>query len=409
MSNDKYRVLLVDDDHSLLRLLSMRLSAEGYEVNAVDSGEQALVQLPLFHPHIIITDLQMGGMDGMTLFKQVNSRNPSLPVLILTAHGSIPDAVEATSKGVFSYLTKPFNSKILLEHVARALKITGESPAEQTDAKSDAWRKGIISRSPAMENLLTQARLVADSDTSVLIQGRSGTGKELFARAIHNASPRANGEFIALNCSAIPESLFESELFGHVKGAFTGATRDHPGLFRAAEGGTLLLDEIGDMPLSFQVKLLRTLQERVIRPVGSTESIPVDVRIISATHQDLELALEEKTFREDLYYRLNVVTLELPALTERREDIPLLANHFLHGFPDAKKRGVTGFSPDAMEELLTAPWPGNVRQLYNAVEHSVALSTTPLIPVSLVQRALRIESGDIASFADSIGGFSTLF
>ena len=405
MSNDKYRVLLVDDDHSLLRLLSMRLSAEGYEVNAVDSGEQALVQLPLFHPHIIITDLQMGGMDGMTLFKQVNSRNPSLPVLILTAHGSIPDAVEATSSGVFSYLTKPFNSKILLEHVARALKITGESPAEQTDAKSDAWREEIISRSTAMENLLTQARLVADSDTSVLIQGQSGTGKELFARAIHNASPRANAEFVALNCSAIPESLFESELFGHVKGAFTGATRDHPGLFRAAEGGTLLLDEIGDMPLSFQVKLLRTLQERVIRPVGSTESIPVDVRIISATHQDLELALEEKTFREDLYYRLNVVTLELPALTERREDIPLLANHFLHGFPDAKKRGVTGFSPDAMEELLTAPWPGNVRQLHNAVEHSVALSTTPLIPVSLVQRALRVESGDIASFAEARSQF----
>jgi two-component system response regulator GlrR len=256
-----------------------------------------------------------------------------------------------------------------------------------------------------MENLLTQARLVADSDTSVLIQGQSGTGKELFARAIHNASPRANCEFIALNCSAIPESLFESELFGHVKGAFTGATRDHSGLFRAAEGGTLFLDEIGDMPLSFQVKLLRTLQERIIRPVGSTEFIPVDVRIISATHQDLELALEEKTFREDLYYRLNVVTLELPPLTERREDIPLLANHFLHGFPDAKKRGVTGLSPEAMEELLTAPWPGNVRQLYNAMEHSVALSTTPLIPVSLVQRALRIESGDIPSFVEARNQF----
>ena len=208
MSNDKYRVLLVDDDHSLLRLLSMRLSAGGYEVNAVDSGEQALVQLPLFHPHIIITDLQMGGMDGMTLFKQVQSRSPSLPVLILTAHGSIPDAVEATSRGVFSYLTKPFNSKVLLEHVARALKIIGESPAEQSDVKSDAWRQGIMTRSPVMENLLTQARLVADSDTSVLIQGQSGTGKELFARAIHNASSRANGEVIALNGSAFPESLF---------------------------------------------------------------------------------------------------------------------------------------------------------------------------------------------------------
>lgn len=405
MSNDKHRVLLVDDDHSLLRLLSMRLSAAGYEINAVESGEQALVQLPLFHPHIIITDLQMDGMDGMTLFKQVHSRSPSLPVLILTAHGSIPDAVEATSKGVFSYLTKPFNSKVLLEHVARALKIIGKSPAESSDLKSDAWREGILTRSPAMESLLTQVRLVADSDTSVLVQGQSGTGKELFARAVHNASPRAKGEFIALNCSAIPESLFESELFGHVKGAFTGATRDHPGLFRAAEGGTLFLDEIGDMPVSFQVKMLRTLQERIIRPVGSTESIAIDVRIISATHQDLERALEEKTFREDLYYRLNVVTLELPPLTERREDIPLLANHFLHRFPEANKRGVTGFSADAMEELLAAPWPGNVRQLYNAVEHSVALSTTPLIPVSLVQRALRIESGDIPSYAEARSQF----
>jgi two-component system response regulator GlrR len=405
MKNDKYRVLRVDDDNSLLRLLSMRLSAEGYEVNAVESGEQALVQLPLFNPHIIITDLQMDGMDGMTLFKQVHSRSPSLPVLILTAHGTIPDAVEATSSGVFSYLTKPFDSKILLEHVARALKIMGEAPAEQTDARSNAWREAIVTRSPVMENLLTQAHLVAESDTSVLLQGQSGTGKELFARAIHNASPRAEGEFVALNCSAIPETLFESELFGHVKGAFTGATRDHEGLFRAAEGGTLFLDEIGDMPLSFQVKLLRTLQERVIRPVGSTETITIDVRIISATHRDLELALEEKAFREDLYYRLNVVTIELPLLTDRREDIPLLANHFLHAFPDTEKRGVTGFSPEAMEELLSAPWPGNVRQLYNAVEHSVALSTTPLIPVSLVQRALRLESGDIPSFVDARNQF----
>ena len=211
----------------------------------------------------------------------------------------------------------------------------------------------------------------------MLIHGQSGTGKELFARAIHKASPRASGPFVALNCSAIPESLFESELFGHAKGAFTGATREHPGLFRAAEGGTLFLDEIGDMPLSFQVKLLRALQERVIRPVGSTESVPVDVRIISATHQDLDQALEENTFREDLYYRLNVVTLELPSLAERREDIPLLANHFLINFPDTEKRGISGFAPEAMEAMVSAPWPGNVRQLYNEVEQSVALSTTP--------------------------------
>jgi len=405
MTSEKFRILLVDDDRGLLRLLSMRLSAAGYMVEAVESGEQALAQLPLFRPHLIITDLQMGGMDGMTLFAQVHKRNPGMPVLILTAHGTIPDAVDATSRGVFSYLTKPFNSKVLLEHVERALKLTGDAPAGQTGADSEAWRSAIVTRSPLMENLLTQARLIADSDASVLIQGQSGTGKELLARAIHNASPRAERPFVALNCSAIPETLFESELFGHVKGAFTGASRDHPGLFRSAEGGTLFLDEIGDMPLGFQVKLLRTLQERVIRPVGSTSMLDVDVRIISATHQDLLEAVAQNTFREDLYYRLNVVNLELPSLAERREDIILLANHFLRQFPDASKRGITGFSSEAQEAMLYAAWPGNVRQLYNVVEQSVALSTTPLIPASLVQRALRNEAGDIPSFADARNQF----
>jgi two-component system response regulator GlrR len=275
----------------------------------------------------------------------------------------------------------------------------------QPDAKRGEWRKELVTRSPLMENLLTQARLIAGSDASVLIQGQSGTGKELLARAIHRASARAGGPFVALNCSAIPESLFESELFGHVKGAFTGATREHPGLFRAAAGGTLFLDEIGDMPLAFQVKLLRALQERVIRPVGSTDTVAIDVRIISATHQDLELAMRENRFREDLYYRMNVVTLELPLLAERREDIPLLANHFLKHFPDTGKKGVRGFSPEAMEVMLSAPWPGNVRQLYNVVEQSVALSTTPLIPVSLVQRALRGDSSEMPAFAEARSQF----
>jgi two-component system response regulator GlrR len=401
MTTNKYRVLLVDDDHSLLRLLSLRLSTAGYEVSAVESGEQALAQLPLFHPHLIITDLQMDGMDGLTLFNQVHSRNPSLPVMILTAHGTIPDAVEATSRGVYSYLTKPFNSAILLDHVARALKITGEAPASQPDATAAEWRKEIVTRSPLMESLLTQARLVADSDASVLIRGQSGTGKELLAKAIHHASPRSARPFLGLNCSAIPESLFESELFGHTKGSFTGATRDHEGMFQAAAGGTLFLDEIGDMPAGFQVKLLRALQERTIRPVGSTEAVPIDVRIISATHQDLEQAQQDNKFREDLYYRLNVVTLELPSLAERREDIPLLANHFLQTFPDAEKKGITGFSAEAMEIMLPAAWPGNIRQLYNVVEQSVALSTTSLIPASLVQRALRSEPGEIPAFADA--------
>jgi len=407
MATEKYRVMIVDDDLSLLRLLTLRLSAAGYAVIAVESGEHALVQLPLCHPHLVITDLKMEGMDGITLFNRIHSLNPALPVLILTAHGTIPDAVDATSRGVFSYLTKPFDSKILLDQVARALKITGDVAAVQpkTGKESDSWRKDIITRSRLVENLLTQVRLVAESDASVLIQGESGTGKELFAHAIHKASTRAGGQFVALNCSAIPESLFESELFGHVKGAFTGASRDHPGMFRAAEGGTLFLDEIGDMPPAFQVKLLRALQDRTIRPVGSTESIPIDVRIVSATHQDLELAMQEERFREDLYYRLNVVNLSLPSLSERREDITLLASHFLNNFPDAGRRGVTGFSPEAQDVLLSAPWPGNVRQLYNVVEQTVALSTTPLIPASLVQRALRCESGDIPSFVEARSQF----
>ena len=404
MTSNKHRVLLVDDDHGLLRLLSLRLSTAGYEVSAVESGEQALAQLPLFQPHLIITDLQMGGMDGLTLFDQVHRRNPSLPVMILTAHGTIPDAVEATSRGVYSYLTKPFNSKTLLEHVARALKITGDAPADNDELTSE-WRKEIITRSPLMESLLTQARLVADSDASVLIRGQSGTGKELLARAIHRASPRSAHPFLGLNCSAIPESLFESELFGHTKGSFTGATRDHEGMFRAAEGGTLFLDEIGDMPPGFQVKLLRALQERTIRPVGSTAALPIDVRIISATHQDLEQAQQDHEFREDLYYRLNVVTLELPLLSERREDIPLLANHFLNTFPDAAKKGVTGFSTETMEAMLSATWPGNIRQLYNVVEQSVALSTTSLIPASLVQRALRSEPKKMPAFAEARSQF----
>ncbi|HEY9149807.1 MAG TPA: sigma-54 dependent transcriptional regulator, partial [Gammaproteobacteria bacterium] len=354
MSACKYRILLVDDDRSLLRLLSMRLAAVGYEVAAVESGEQALAQLSVFRPHLVITDLRMGGMDGMALFDQIHSRNPALPVLILTAHGTIPDAVDATSKGVFSFLTKPFDSQVLLTQVGRALKVSGEGRHTDEEEQQAEWRRDIVTRSPVMEDLLTQACLVAASDASVFIHGQSGTGKELLARALHKASARYEGPFVAVNCSAIPESLMESELFGHAKGAFTGANREHKGLFQAAHGGTLFLDEIGDMPLSFQVKLLRALQERVVRPVGSTQSVEVDVRIISATHRDLDEALEEGEFREDLYYRLNVVTLEMPTLAERREDIPLLASHFLELICQNSRKEVKGFAPEAMELLLAA-------------------------------------------------------
>jgi two-component system response regulator GlrR len=256
-----------------------------------------------------------------------------------------------------------------------------------------------------MDALLAEARLAAESEASLLIQGESGTGKELLARAIHRASPRHAKPFVAVNCGAIPAELLESELFGHVKGAFTGAGRDHPGLFQSAEGGTVFLDEIGDMPLPLQVKLLRVLQEGEVRPVGSTETRPVDVRILSATHRNLEEAIASGEFREDLYYRLNVVTLSLPPLRERREDIPLLARHFLAALTEKYHRRIHGFAPEALDMLAAADWPGNIRQLHNVLEQCVALCTTPTIPASLVARALRDKPAEIQPLAEARTAF----
>jgi two-component system response regulator GlrR len=377
-------VLLVDDDKDLLQLIAMRLSAAGYAVTAVESGEAALAALAVSRPQVVVTDLRMQGMDGMALFDAIHRDSPSLPVVILTAHGTIPEAVTATRRGVFSFLTKPFEPKVLLDTVADAMRLS--SPPVSGELES--WRAEIITRSPAMEDLLSQARRVAASDASVCLYGASGTGKELLARAIHRASPRAQAAFVAVNCGAIPEGLLESELFGHKKGSFTGAVSDHRGLFQAAQGGTLFLDEIGDMPLPLQVKLLRALEERKIRPVGSHESLAVDVRVVAATHRKLEERIASGEFREDLYYRLNVVKLYVPTLAERREDIPLLANEFLSRLGTRYRRGPLAFAPQALELLVSAPWPGNVRQLLNVVEQAVALAATEVIPESLVRQAL---------------------
>ena len=401
----KYKVLVVDDDPNVLQLLSIRLEREGYEVMTAEDGESALASMSAFQPHTVITDLRMDGMDGMALFEVVNERNPLQPVIILTAHGTIPDAVEATKRGVFAYLTKPFESDDLLDCVAKAVGAAGGSNDKNEDEEGDTWRAHIITRSTAMERVLEEARRIAASDASVLIHGQSGTGKELLAKAIHLASARGDGPFVAVNCGAIPESLLESELFGHSKGAFTGATSSHTGLFEAADGGTILLDEIGDMPLELQPKLLRVLQEMEVRRVGSTKAVPIDVRVISATHRNLEEQIESGDFREDLYYRLNVVMLEIPPLSERREDINLLATHFLN---DARSRGhgeVSGFSADAMEELVAAPWPGNVRQLRNVVEQCAVLCSTSLVPVSLVHKALRQKPRELLPFAKARDNF----
>ena len=393
-------VLVVDDDPDLLRLLSMRLRASGYRVSAVDSAESALARVATERPDLVLSDVRLPGRDGLALFDELRARHPALPVILLTAHGTIPDAVAATARGVFGYLTKPFDSQALLEKIRQALSLSA-APSLDDGQGSDAWREEIVYRSKCMGEVLEDAQLVAASDASVLIHGESGSGKELLARAIHRASPRAGKPFIAVNCGAIPEALLESELFGHVKGAFTGAIANHVGLFQAADGGTLFLDEIGDMPLPLQVKLLRVLQERAVRPVGATESLAIDVRILSATHRDLDVAMGEGQFREDLFYRLNVVSLSLPSLDQRREDIPLLATHFLQTLVAKYRKKLNGFAPEALEALAIAPWPGNVRQLYNVVEQVCALATSPLIPLALVQRALRVRSNEVLSYAEA--------
>jgi two-component system response regulator GlrR len=395
----KARILVVDDDPGLLRLLTIRLRAENYEVEAVESAALALAATSRFRPELVITDLRMDQMDGIGLLKELQSRYPGLKVIILTAHGTIPDAVHATQLGAFGFLTKPVDKQELLDQVQKALRISGFVESDED------WRAEIVTRSSVVEEKLSQAHMVAGTDARVLITGESGTGKELLARAIHNASPRRSKPFVAINCSAMAENLLESELFGHVKGAFTGAVRDHQGLFQSADDGTLLLDEIGDMPMRLQVKLLRVLQENNIRPIGATDPIPVNVRVISATHRDLQQLMMSGQFREDLYYRLNVVHIEMPPLNRRREDIPLLVSHFLAQI--SNESGVRKiYAPEAVELLATADWPGNIRQLANVVRQNVALSQTPIIPVELVQQSLGGTQSKLPSFDEARDEFT---
>ncbi|WP_298933568.1 sigma 54-interacting transcriptional regulator [uncultured Ramlibacter sp.] len=400
------RILIVDDDAALLRLLSLRLRGEGHDVVESASGEAALGVLDHELPQLLLTDMRMGGMDGLQLFEAVHRRHPLLPVLILTAHGTIPDAVKALQRGVFGYIAKPFEARALMAEVDRALQASqalgANMPVDPADASPDeAWREAILTRSPRMQQLLAEARQIAQSDASVLVQGDSGTGKELLARAIHAASARSRAKLVAVNCGAIPENLVESELFGHVKGAFTGAVRDRPGLLVEAQGGTVFLDEIADLPLQMQVKLLRVLQERELRPVGAEKTVKINLRVICASHRRLQDEVAAGRFREDLFYRLNVVSLELPALAQRREDIPLLAQHFMASLAQRYGKPLTAFAPGALELLAAAAWPGNVRQLQNVVEKCVVLATAPLIPPSLVQRALSHQVGDMLPFDEA--------
>ncbi|STU63436.1 two-component system response regulator GlrR [Klebsiella pneumoniae] len=392
------RLLLVDDDPGLLKLLGMRLVSEGYSVVTAESGPEALCVLGREKVDLVISDLRMDEMDGLQLFSEIQKGHPGMPVIILTAHGSIPDAVAATQQGVFSFLTKPVDKDALYKAIDEALE-------QRSPATDEAWRQAIVTRSPLMLRLLELAGMVAQSDVSVLINGQSGTGKEIVAQAIHNASPRHDKPFVAINCGALPEQLLESELFGHARGAFTGAVSNREGLFQAAEGGTLFLDEIGDMPVALQVKLLRVLQERKVRPLGSNRDIEINVRIISATHRDLPKAMARGEFREDLFYRLNVVNLKIPPLSERTEDIPLLANHLLRQSADRHKPFVRAFSSDAMKRLMAAKWPGNVRQLVNVIEQCVALTSSPVIGDALVEQALEGENTALPTFVEARNQF----
>ena len=338
-------------------------------------------------------------MDGIGLLKELQSRWPGLRVIILTAHGTIPDAVHATQSGAFGFLTKPVDKQELLDHVQRALKFSGFAQVDED------WRANIITRSQLMEDKLAQANMVAGTEARVLLTGESGTGKELLARAIHEASPRRNKPFIAVNCVAIAEEQLESELFGHEKGAFPGATRAHKGQFEGAEGGTLLLDEIGDLPMRLQIKLLRVLQENQVRPAGNGEAVATNVRVISATQRDLHQLMVGGQFREDLYYRLNVVHIELPPLHRRREDIPLLVAHFLEQISrENEQRKI--YAPEALELLATADWPGNVRQLYNVVRQNVALSHGAIITAELVQQSLGGSTTRLPSFDEARDEFT---
>jgi len=392
-------ILTVDDDPTLLKLIGILLREEGFKVLAAESAERALALLAVEKPHLVLTDLRMGGMDGLALFDAVRKNYPMLPVIILTAHGTIPEAVEATKRGVFGFVTKPYESKALLAEIEKAL--AGHVAAANQEREDSP----IITRSQAMQSVLDEARVVAATDASVLILGDTGSGKELLAQTMHDWSPRRDAPFVPVNCGAIPEHLLESELFGHIKGSFTGAVRDHRGLFQEASGGTVFLDEIGDMPLPLQVKLLRVLQEREVRPVGAARSIAVDVRVVSATHRDVEAEIAAGRFREDLFYRINVVNLKLPALSERREDIPVLAGHFLASLAEKYRKNLNGFAAEASEALVRAAWPGNVRQLFNVVEKCVALSTTSIVPLTLVERALSRASEDMSSFDEARRAF----
>src|SRR5687767_2103235 len=414
MLPEKKQVLIVDDEPNLRKILAAQLSRDGYDVLLAEDGEQGLALLKEHHIDLVITDLKMPKVDGMTLLREAITEQPELPIVMITAHGTVDTAVEALKLGAFDYLTKPFDKDEVRQIVAKALKTRELAGEEATTEPNDApgARFGIIGQSPGLTEVYTVLERVADSPTTVLITGESGTGKELVARALHDHSSRKGKPFIKVNCAAIPKELIESELFGYERGAFTGAVTSKPGRFELANGGTLFLDEIGEIPVEMQVKLLRALQESEFERVGGIKTMRVDVRLVAATNRDLKKLISQSAFREDLFYRLNVVSIRLPALRERATDTPLLVDHFLAKFNERLKKNVTGVEPEALELLTNYGWPGNIRELENVMERSVLFCDSQRLRVEDLPVELRgtsgMSSGSMVPAADASVDYGSL-
>ncbi len=376
------RILIVDDDEALRESLELILASEGYAVTTASDGDKALVRVDEVPIDIVLCDVRMPGLDGFELLPQIARKLPGVPIVMMSAYGSEDLAIEAMKLGAYDYVAKPFQPSEVLLTLRKAMereRLRRANEHLQRDVERAIGERPIVAASAAMIDLLELVERTAAFKTTALLTGESGTGKEVLARAIHSQSPRRAEPFIAVNCGAIPEPLLESELFGHAKGAFTGANRARRGLFPEADGGSLFLDEIAELPQALQVKLLRVLQEEEVRPVGESKSVSIDVRVIAATSRDLDTEIAEGRFREDLFYRLNVMHLQIPALRERREDIPLLCDHFLAHFRDSLGKRVRSIADDALDRLIHYDWPGNVRELQNVIERSVILADTDRI------------------------------
>ncbi len=378
----KAKVLIVDDDTSMCELLAEGLTQQGYEARWKASAHEALAEIEQRNFDVVLTDINMKDMNGLELCQRATEAHPELPVIVITAFGSMETAVQAIRAGAYDFITKPFDIDVVSIAIERAVKhgvLTRQVQQLQRAVDESRRFDELLGASAAMKEVYDLLERVAESESTVLVSGESGTGKELVARALHRRSKRATGPFVAINCAAMPEQLLESELFGHTKGAFTDARTARPGLFVQAKGGTIFLDEIGDMPLGLQPKLLRALQERSVRPVGGDHETPIDVRVVAASNRDLETAIEERKFREDLYYRINVIHVELPPLRARGADVLLLAQHYLEHFAAQSQKDVRSLDSEAAERLSAYAWPGNVRELANCLERAVALTRSESI------------------------------